>query len=251
MDDTSAEPEHNSIPIHASLTTTLYSAKEDTDLPTLLMHALDGFQDSGNNEDTMAWNAFDQMEELGLSFGPCETDSHIAEERFVLEDVIPEDRSETPRPMASLRPPFEKWIKSISKKSSRRKRAASDSQILNTYDSHSMHDSQTSYRHRKSNSGSSFGFVTAMKSVSISMASTSIAPRSRATALSSKHQRTDRSSRASHIGPRSSEDSAYTARGVVIDAAVDNRALRRRKVIEEIISTEEGYCGDIKFLMTV
>ena len=105
-------------------------------------------------------------------------------------------------------------------------------------------------RHKKSSSGSSFGFVTAVKSASISLASFSVAPRSRKTGVSSRHHRTDPSSKASNVG-RLSEDSSYIARGIVIDQAVMNRLLQRRRVLEEIINTEESYVADVKFLMNV
>jgi hypothetical protein len=105
-------------------------------------------------------------------------------------------------------------------------------------------------RHKNSLSGSSFGFVTAVKSATVSLASFSIAPRSRRTGVSSRYQRTDRSSKASNAG-RLSEDSSYIVTGMVIDQAVLNRLLQRRRVLEEIINTEESYVGDVKFLMNV
>jgi hypothetical protein len=89
--------------------------------------------------------------------------------------------------------------------------------------------------------------VTAVKSASISLASFSVVQRSRRTGVSSRQQRTDRSS---NIG-RLSEDSSYFARATLIDQAAINRLIQRRRVIEEIINTEEGYVADIKFLMNV
>jgi hypothetical protein len=88
-----------------------------------------------------------------------------------------------------------------------------------------------------------------MKSASISIASFSIAPRSRKLGTSHHHQ-TDRSSKASNVG-RFSEDSSYIDRGIIIDQAVTNRLLQRRRVLEEIITTEESYVADVKFLMNV
>ena len=104
--------------------------------------------------------------------------------------------------------------------------------------------------HKKSSSGSSFGFVTAVKSASISLASFSVAPGSGRTGVSSRHQRADRSSKASNVG-RLSEDGTFMARGLVMDQAALNRLLQRRRVLEEIISTEEVYLADVKFLMNV
>jgi hypothetical protein len=36
-----------------------------------------------------------------------------------------------------------------------------------------------------------------------------------------------------------------------VDAATVERSLQRRRILEELISTEEGYIGDIRFLINV
>lgn len=106
--------------------------------------------------------------------------------------------------------------------------------------------------HRKSSSGSSFGFVAAVRSASVSIASASIITRPRRhTARSSLHGRTDLSSRGSISGPRFSEDSTCFERTISNDPAVTERLLQRRRILEEIINTEESYIGDVKFLMNV
>jgi hypothetical protein len=38
---------------------------------------------------------------------------------------------------------------------------------------------------------------------------------------------------------------------MVIDVAAIERSLQRRRILEELISTEEGYIGDVRFLMNV
>jgi hypothetical protein len=63
------------------------------------------------------------------------------------------------------------------------------------------------------------------------------------------HSRTDRSSRASVSGTRRSEDSFCLDRQVSADPAVIGRALQRRRILEELINTEESYIGDVRFLM--
>ncbi|KAB8302687.1 hypothetical protein EYC80_006049 [Monilinia laxa] len=103
--------------------------------------------------------------------------------------------------------------------------------------------------HRKSLSGSSFGFVSNIKSVSTSLASFSIAPRSR-TGMSSRHQRTDFSSKASFAG-RASEDNATMSRGIIMDKDIIKRMEQRQGIIEEIISTEKDYIDDIRALIRV
>ena len=197
------------------------------------------------------WNTLDNIAALGLSF---DADDSFAEgtpnrARFSLDDEVFANRS---LPVEGTRP-FNKWMRNLQRRASQRRQTVScdlpgtglDPDLLDTP------HTQNKPAHKKSSSGSSFGFVTAVKSASISLASFSVAPRSRRTGISSRQQRTDRSSKASNVGPRLSEDSSYIARGIVIDQAVTNRQLQRRRVIEEIISTEESYVADIKFLMTV
>lgn len=89
--------------------------------------------------------------------------------------------------------------------------------------------------HRDSSSGSSFGFVTGVKSATVSISSTRIA------------RSTGRSIR-TPLG-RSSEES--TGRITPTDRFSIDRALRRRRILEELIQTEESYIGDIRLLMNV
>lgn len=209
-----------------------------------------------DSDETEAWNTLDNMTELGLAFGPCEEPSappSPVKERLDMNDHVPSIEQEPARPHLQTRAPFEQWVRALNKKAILRRRTVSNSTGILGLDPelYSLSDDPSRSGHRKSLSGSSFAFVTAMKSASVSLASMSIAPRSRKLGRSAKYSKTDRSSRASNAGGRNSEDSTYAARGVVNDTAVTNRAIRRRHVLEEIISTEEGYCGDIKFLMTV
>ncbi|KAI7768002.1 hypothetical protein LZL87_001876 [Fusarium oxysporum] len=100
-----------------------------------------------------------------------------------------------------------------------------------------------------SSSGSSLGFIEAVQSASISIASASAISRSRRHhRLSHCRSRTERSSRASLSAPRFSEDSIPFEK-VNIDVAAIQRSLRRRQIIEELINTEESYIGDIRFLI--
>ena len=248
---TSAELKHHGRrPSSASVTPSSHSAQQGSNATASLQEAYATASEDADSEIAEAWNTIENIEELGLAFGPYDMYSSPCRERFVLDDIIPEECAAggSTKPAVDLRPPFEKWLKSLNKKKTRR-RAVSDSRAIQPLYRDSMDGDQS--RHRKSLSGSSFAFVTAIKSASVSMASLSIAPRSRNMGRSSKYTRTDRSSRTSHVGTRNSEDSTHTARGIVNDTAVNSRALRRRHVLEEIITTEEGYCSDIKFLVTV
>ena len=196
-------------------------------------------------------NSLDNITALGLSFNVDDTQLADATNRarFSLEDTEPVGNRSLP--LDSDRP-FNKWMKGLQKRATQRRKTVScdiDASALERelFDSPAA---RSTARHKKSSSGSSFGFVTAVKSASISLASFSVAPRSRRTGVSSRHHRTDPSNKASNVG-RLSEDSSYIARGIVVDQAVMNRLLQRRRVLEEIINTEESYVADVKFLMNV
>lgn len=88
--------------------------------------------------------------------------------------------------------------------------------------------------HRGSSSGSSFGFVAGVKSATVSISSTAFA-------RSARSVRTP-------LG-RSSEESM--GRGTPVDTFSIERALRRRRILEELIQTEEGYIRDVRLLMNV
>jgi hypothetical protein len=200
------------------------------------------------------WNTLDNIAALGLSFNAdakSQVGGTIRLERFSMDDI--ERFGKMSSPSLSLEyQPFNKWMKNLQRRATGRRKTVScdlngSALERELFDSPSL---QRRSAHKKSSSGSSSGFVTAVKSASVSLASISIAPRSRRTGVSSRHQKADRSSKASNVG-RLSEDSSYIARGIVIDQAVGNRLLQRRRILEEIISTEESYVADVKFLMNV
>lgn len=145
--------------------------------------------------------------------------------------------------------PFQKWMQSLHR---RARRSAAENMAgpyggsIDVYSNRSRPNLLT----RQSSSGSSMAFVTAVRSASISLASTSLmAPRRRLVARSS-HGWTDRSSRASTPAPRFSEDS-YFEGPVHSDTEVIERSLQRRRILEELLRTEESYIGDVRFLMNV
>ncbi|EKG18351.1 hypothetical protein MPH_04352 [Macrophomina phaseolina MS6] len=104
--------------------------------------------------------------------------------------------------------------------------------------------------HKKSASlTSSLAFVTAVKSASITLASTSIAPLNR---FGTKRSRTSHAHRGSAVSDaRLVVDSAYSAITPVMDERAWERAKQRRRILEEIIASEEGYIGDLKVLINV
>lgn len=156
----------------------------------------------------------------------------------------------------SSKSPFQKWMKSLHRRANGRSRLfrGPDSDLpcdfITEDDSYNLCPGRT---HTKSSSGSSFAFVSAVKSASVGLASISTRTKSHLGTMHSRdHSRTDRSSRLSAPAPRFSEDSAFDNElAPPVDPAAIGRSLRRRKILEELISTEEDYIGDVRFLMNV
>ncbi|PKK47957.1 hypothetical protein CI102_8008 [Trichoderma harzianum] len=154
--------------------------------------------------------------------------------------------------------PFHKWMRTIHRRAQHRHTRSDESfgSLRPPFDpdvhSHTAHWRRT--HHRQSSSGSSFAFVSAVRSASASLASASVSvvARSRRNVPRSQgFSTTERSSRASISGPRASEDSGLRENQSLANLAAMERSLQRRRVLEELISTEEGYIGDIRFLMNV
>lgn len=159
---------------------------------------------------------------------------------------------QSPSPAKPKRP-FKKWVQILHRRRLERqwaRQAVPEKQQPACQHGAEARNSENSNYRRHSSSVSSFAFVSAAREASMSLASTSFMDRSRRQTLRSSlaHSRTDRSSRASGCG-RQSEDSHD--RHSQVDLATIERSLNRRRVIEELIRTEEGYIGDVRFLMNV
>ena len=150
--------------------------------------------------------------------------------------------------------PFHRWMKTLHRRAQHRPRStltSSRHRKMQSLDGRSTTRSRQS-QHRRSSSGSSFGFVAAVKSASVSIASASAMTRPRRnTGRSQGQARTERSSRASFTAARQSEDSGYGERPLLPNPEATDRSLQRRRILEELINTEEGYIRDVRFLMNV
>lgn len=94
---------------------------------------------------------------------------------------------------------------------------------------------------------SSIGFVTTVKTTSITVASTSIAP----TSERDPHNKVRLGNRSGNTDARRSMESHRGGLGPVIDESAWLRSLQRRKVVEELIASEESYIADLKVLINV
>ncbi|TGO31152.1 hypothetical protein BPAE_0001g00460 [Botrytis paeoniae] len=168
--------------------------------------------------------------------------------RFSLDSPIPME----PEPVVTNQTnTFEKFLLTIKRRGGHRKTTSCD-MPRNRIEGCLFESpiASQSPGHRKSLSGSSYGFVNNMKSVGTSLASFSIAPRSR-TGMSSRHQRTDYSSRASYAGRASEDNGNCLSRAFILDKEVIKRMEQRQGVIEEILSTEKAYLDDVQALIRV
>lgn len=105
-------------------------------------------------------------------------------------------------------------------------------------------------KHNKSSSTSSSGFVTAVKSASTSLAALSVAPNSRKTQGSTIERSNKRSSRLSHSSDRTSLERCSES-VPALEAAARDRAIQRRRILEELVNSEESYIADLKVLLNV
>lgn len=151
--------------------------------------------------------------------------------------------------------PFHRWMRTLRRRGlGRPAPVIEDDPTPRPFSANGLpHKPNSSGHHRQSSSGSSFGFVETVKTASASLASGSIFARSRRNSMRSSRSKThtDLSSRASMSSNRCSEDSAGLDKPQVLDKATVERSLQRRRILEELISTEEGYISDVRFLMNV
>lgn len=152
--------------------------------------------------------------------------------------------------------PLHRWMRTLRRRGLGRRAPVTDDDdhMHRPFSANGLpHKPNGSGHHRQSSSGSSFGFVETVKTASASLASGSIFARSRRNSMRSSRSKThtDLSSRASMSSNRCSEDSAGLDKPQVLDKATVERSLQRRRILEELISTEEGYIGDVRFLMNV
>jgi hypothetical protein len=91
--------------------------------------------------------------------------------------------------------------------------------------------------------------VTTVKSASMTIASASIAPPSHRRNLSGVTRREKRSSDFSDI--RMSYESNPLSLGAVMEEDAWKRAVQRRHILRELVSSEESYISDMKTLFNV
>lgn len=206
---------------------------------------------NGLSDDGAVWSPLDNMTLLGLDLTVEKASATADQCNSVAPGYIQANVLGTYDLPGQTRP-FNKWISNLQKRAGGRRQSIGAKDADTTIEKDALSSPSGSRRrgHKKSSSESSSGFVTAVKSASVSFVSVSVAPKSKRLELSFKHARGERSSKASE-GARHSEDSSFGVRSLIIDQAVAGRSVQRRRILEELITTEEAYIADVKFLMNV
>jgi hypothetical protein len=170
------------------------------------------------------------------------TDNTCSEPR-VQPDQIPLTVVDQPQP-------FRRWLSTLRRRHVHRQRHHTADAPRSSFDTNHREADvlQQSLRRNSESMSSSMGCVTTVKSASITIGSTSIAPRSD----HGFHAKLRIGNRSSHYSDaRRSLDSHRGPLGPIVDESAWLRSLQRRKIVEELIASEEGYIADLKVLINV
>jgi hypothetical protein len=196
--------------------------------------------DAGDLEDLEESNIFDLYEAIHIPLPGIATNERHEES---------EEYEETP-PVAVSAQPFRRWMSILRRRhADRRSDHIVEAPRLSL---DSMLARQTrlpeALRRNSESMSSSMGCVLAMHAASFTIASTSIAPHSEKGILG----RGIMGRRGSAFSEnRRSTESHRGQLAPVIDESAWLRSLQRRKVVEELIASEEGYIADLKVLINV
>jgi hypothetical protein len=152
--------------------------------------------------------------------------------------------------------PFKRWLSTLRRRNIKKRKTVKSDQMNPTLHEPRLEKSLGMQHHSSGHAGhhksysltSSLGFITAVKSATGTLASTSIAPRSRRGPVSG-HLCSDHGSSA-FSAVRMSFDSRISNEPV-LDVKAWDRSVQRRKIIEELIESEESYIADTKALVNV
>jgi hypothetical protein len=137
--------------------------------------------------------------------------------------------------------PFKRWLSNL-----RNRHSSTENPRGTTRELGQLHSPQS--RHLKTTSlSSSVGVLTAVKSATLTLAGTSIAP---STQERQNYLQSDAASM-SFRGPRLSIDSASLPVEHIVDSRAWYRSIQRRNVVEEIVESEESYISDMKAMIHV
>ena len=196
---------------------------------------------------------FDLYEAMQVPLPEGHFSDNTANEPYVEDEA--EEGQELPSEIANQQP-FRRWLSTLRRRHlQRRNDRAPEALRLSLDIENRAKDAllrpppmQIPLRRHSESVSSSMGGVLTMKSASMTAASASIAPRSES-GFQGRARIGNRSSHYSDV--RRSLDSHPGPLGPVIDETAWLRSLQRRKIVEELIASEEGYISDLKVLINV
>lgn len=193
-----------------------------------------------------------EISEDGVGFVDEVTQPAILRRQFTPEAVV--DRAPSPLPDSPIRSPaphgLRRWLSTLRRRKQHQPPTVTPHTqrwTLDDFEKSPVSPAKQRYsRHKQSNSnGSSFAFVSAVKSATATIASVSAATVSRRNSRWRGEQQ--RSSVVSCSEPRPSVESQRS----IMDEAAKQRSRKRREKLEELIRTEESYVADVKALSNV
>lgn len=208
---------------------------------------------------TVADNLVSQLCDLQLHYPPepvlvaSASDDEVNHDRFLDTAQIKSSRepfasaSDSSRIYAQQRP-FRRWIKSIRKRSHRNRygRTQAPDCLYSLHSTTSNPIKTFGIPHDYSSSGSSFAFITAVRSAAVSNCG-----QSQLTLPNVPSQANLRPPMTHRSSTRKIMNSGDSTTSVHLDSLASDRSRQRRYILEELISTEESYIGDVRFLMNV
>lgn len=157
--------------------------------------------------------------------------------------VVRVDDAEQPADRDLIVHPFKRWVNSLrSKKSQRRclEKYVEDWPVIDGNNLSPYQGTQDQQWERLSGHSSQLGTV---KTVSMSIASPSVV-RSRGTTQSTTNN-------SGNSDSRTSADSLRPILSLTVDEAAHSRSIKRRQILQEIVSTESDYIAGLKSLSNV
>ncbi|KAI9846628.1 MAG: hypothetical protein M1838_001227 [Thelocarpon superellum] len=195
-------------------------------------------------KESLRWRIFHQPSKIMLQVRPGRENNGACEVREEDDDAA------EPR---EVHQPFKRWVDTMRRKSLNPVQTLAPSDKREPLEESDEGTAGVGGRllHKKSTSFSSSAFVSAIRTASLSLASVNLPSRSRRSGPHSYRRSANRSSKSSELETRVSSDSKTIVNVPLLDEAVRKRAIQRRRIVEEMISSEESYIADMKILINV
>jgi hypothetical protein len=206
--------------------------------------------DSSSTEDDTDY--FNLYEAIHVPIPEGRWSDNTSSEPYEVAHAVPVAVAESPQP-------FRRWMSTLRRRHMHRHRdpipevpALAIQMVEDEVDSLNLRPSlllMPEMARTTSNSmSSSLGCVTAVRSASITVASASIAPRSDNGAF---HGIARLGNRSSHYSEARKSTDSHRAMGPILDESAWLRSVQRRRIVEELITSEESYIADLKVLINV